>query len=553
MTMKKLLLIIASTLFSLAINAQTFQLVKNVNTSPDNAQLNVNCSFREMGGKLYYVYIDQATTKQTLFVSDGTSAGTNAISPSNVNVEGHIIVGGNKIYFFATDGINGKEPWVSDGTPAGTMMLKNINASTSDFDSQTYSSNFLSADSTKAFFKANDGTTGNELWVTDGTALGTVFVADVTPGSSGGQPSNSNINITTALGTNIKNGKLFFIATGGAWVSDGTAVGTHTLIANGTGGASQFISFNGAMYFFGNSGSGNGLWKTDGTIIGTQLIYNTTFYTINEFAIYNNFLYFTHNNADVLYKSDGTTLGTNSVTPLPGNMTNVASCQMTVANNTLFLRSNTSALGTELYKLDNTTNTIVLVKDIAAGSLNAMQPNVYEDKKIFQVYDNKVWFFAFTNTTFPGYLSQMYSSDGTSAGTIVHSPLNNDGGWAGGLGNNYSMFAASFGLFMIYNNPTTGDELYMYTTTAGVNEKSSNSNAFSIYPNPTNSVINVECLMFNKDVKTITITDVLGKIHLSKTITDNNTQLNVSDLTKGIYFVTLTSSNKTSTQKVIIN
>ncbi len=94
---------------------------------------------------------------------------------------------------------------------------------------------------------------------------------------------------------------------------------------------------------------------------------------------------------------------------------------------------------------------------------------------------------------------------------------------------------------------------YSISSQVGINELINKTILFTIYPNPTNSVINVECLMFNKDVTTITITDVLGKTHLSKTITDNNTQLNVSDFAKGIYFVTLTSSNKTSTQKVIIN
>src|SRR5262245_57665670 len=33
------------------------------------------------------------------------------------------------------------------------------------------------------YFSANDGTTGTELWKTDGTATGTVLVKDIRPGS----------------------------------------------------------------------------------------------------------------------------------------------------------------------------------------------------------------------------------------------------------------------------------------------------------------------------------------------------------------------------------
>jgi ELWxxDGT repeat protein len=161
--MKKTLLLIF-TLVSLSILAQTFNLVKNVNTNPDNGYVSINCSFKEVNGKLYYVFPDQASSKNALYVSDGTSAGTNMISPNNVNITSNLIAGGNKLYFYASDGINGVEPWVSDGTTAGTFMLKNINPSTNDNSSQTMFLSFLSADANKAFFKGNDGLTGDELW-----------------------------------------------------------------------------------------------------------------------------------------------------------------------------------------------------------------------------------------------------------------------------------------------------------------------------------------------------------------------------------------------------
>ena len=65
-------------------------------------------------------------------------------------------------------------------------------------------------------------------------------------------------------------------------------------------------------------------------------------------------------------------------------------------------------------------------------------------------------------------------------------------------------------------------------------------------------MLSAECLVFNKNPTTLKITNTLGQTVLLKNITENNTQLNVSDLVKGIYFMTLTSDGKMGKQKLII-
>ena len=40
-----------------------------------------------------------------------------------------------------------------------------------------------------AFFAADGGTNGTELWMSDGTETGTVLVKDINPGSGGSFPS----------------------------------------------------------------------------------------------------------------------------------------------------------------------------------------------------------------------------------------------------------------------------------------------------------------------------------------------------------------------------
>ncbi|MFB8790888.1 MAG: ELWxxDGT repeat protein [Potamolinea sp.] len=49
-------------------------------------------------------------------------------------------------------------------------------------------SNFTNVNGT-LYFTASNGTNGIELWKTDGTASGTVFVADINPGSASSYPS----------------------------------------------------------------------------------------------------------------------------------------------------------------------------------------------------------------------------------------------------------------------------------------------------------------------------------------------------------------------------
>ena len=75
------------------------------------------------------------------------------------------------------DGTHGDELWESDGTAAGTLMVDDI-----DPGSDSSSPNYLTVVGGTLFFTANDGTTGKELWESDGTTAGTRIVKDINPG-----------------------------------------------------------------------------------------------------------------------------------------------------------------------------------------------------------------------------------------------------------------------------------------------------------------------------------------------------------------------------------
>lgn len=63
----------------------------------------------------------------------------------------------------------------------------------------------------------------------------------------------------------------------------------------------------------------------------------------------------------------------------------------------------------------------------------------------------------------------------------------------------------------------------------------------AVYPNPFNDVLNIS---ETKDLKTVTVTDAAGR--LIKTVEKPSTAIQLSDLEKGVYFVTLYFKNGTS-------
>src|SRR3954451_9617952 len=78
------------------------------------------------------------------------------------------------------DGVHGLEPWRSDGTPAGTTLLRDIRPGLPDsIGTENYNAS-PRADG-RIVFPANDGITGNELWISDGTTEGTYLLKNIAP------------------------------------------------------------------------------------------------------------------------------------------------------------------------------------------------------------------------------------------------------------------------------------------------------------------------------------------------------------------------------------
>jgi len=183
--------------------------------------------------KIYFVASGSGSGQDTgreLWKSDGFFAGTtvvkdiisgagNSIAASS---PAYLTVVGNRLFFVADDGVKGRELWKSDGTTAGTVLVKDINTLAAAVGTQDSEPTDLHHVNGKLFFLADDGVSGRELWVSDGSTGGTVRVKDIIAG-----PGDAGIQDMTVVGD-----VLCFTADNGVngrevWLSDGTAAGTQ--------------------------------------------------------------------------------------------------------------------------------------------------------------------------------------------------------------------------------------------------------------------------------------------------------------------------------------
>lgn len=267
---------------------------------------------RAVGNTLFFADninpIEERTVDIELWKSDGTDGGTvvvkdiNPTGSSNLDLLGDI---NGTLFFSADNGTNGRELWKSDGTETGTVLIKDINPGSASSISPTPLDPRLNPPSQltdvngTAFFVADNGTNGNELWKSDGTNSGTSLVKDIFAGSQGSTPDNL---------TNV-NGTLFFTVNDGSngtelWKSDGSETGT-TLVADINPGANSsnpnnLTNVDGILYFSADDGTnGTELWKSDGTASGTVLVSD-----INPGSASSNPENFTELNGEIYFSAD---------------------------------------------------------------------------------------------------------------------------------------------------------------------------------------------------------------------------------------------------------
>ena len=334
------------------------------------------------------------------------------------------------VYFVAHDG---SSPAVSQiwATASGTTMMAASFA-------PAYTAGSLPASGTTPtatlgstlIFVANDGTQGPAVWASDGTALGTVFLAPVDPANF--------VVFTTAQGDE----EVYWVGDStsgpGFWETDGTLAGTTMLKSlpsptySGYGyswGHYNLTVADGQLFF--TSADGNGgqdLWVSDGTAAGTTVVqdfigtdtYNgsTTYFSLNvsNLTAAAGTLFFTAfdpTGGTDLWTSNGTTAGTTQLDDFKsssgyGSYYDSSITNLTAAAGKLFFVADPGTSGPQPWASDGTPDGTVLLADVNPGSTGSAPSD-------FTQLGNDVYFFMNESATTVG----LWQSDGTAAGTAM--------------------------------------------------------------------------------------------------------------------------------------
>ncbi len=428
--MKIFLLIVF--LFSVLI-ADEVRLVKNINTTTKDAfnVVNNNLNLVEMGNKLYFI-ADTNGTDTLYSYSDSTQSFTPIKSFNDARGK-KLIVFNNRVYFEANEENGNFTLWYSDGTPGGTGHVSVSGFGVDDYIATTNKLYFtlnnnlyvigndgttptlLKTDiapqdlydvgSDTIFFRGIDTTHGTELWISDGTSVGTYIFKDINSGNEGSYPE-----YFIKMG-----GYIYFVA------NDGTH--GRELYRTDTGGSSNLVKdinsgtnssdilyltlYKNKLYF--RALESKQLWISDGS--GEQTVHvDNVSGAIRGLIVSNNLLYI--NTTAGLYKYDGV----NPIAQLSNNIipkSNTYNNHMFNFANTLIFTAGKTQSGYEIYKSDGDTATTVLIKDIDPGT-GSSEPRSYT------TMNGKLYFIA--NDKQHGY--ELWKSDGTTDGTLLVKDLN---------------------------------------------------------------------------------------------------------------------------------
>ncbi|MCA9063305.1 MAG: hypothetical protein KDA96_09610 [Planctomycetaceae bacterium] len=215
-------------------------------------------SLASWNGRL--VYLDSnSSLREDVFVSDGTTAGTVAMSsvrdamPVGSSMTSVVPLKNQLVITVQNESTSSL--WISDGTGRGTHQLRS-----------TDNGRFLtvpSASEAKIFFKLYGENITNELWVTDGTEAGTLPVV----------PTGSDVPVSGVQLPHPGLDGVFFegrVGTekAGVWYSNGTASGTvpvETIFSRSVYRGGTDVRGHFAFWLpFRNS-----IWVSDGTESGT--------------------------------------------------------------------------------------------------------------------------------------------------------------------------------------------------------------------------------------------------------------------------------------------
>jgi ELWxxDGT repeat protein len=443
----------------------------------------------DVDGKLYFSALDHSHGRE-LWVSNGTPSGTmlyhDVVSGAESSHPRELTAVGKEIVYVAMDKIRGRnifrntqnetfldtlysttlpprnlfgceasygfvEGWAEYGLEPYWSKNPTLNR-LADIAEGTASSNpkwlGCSATGDHLYFSADDTMHGRELWMSDGTELGTYQIQDIA-----NHGSSSMLNLGAKIG-NIH----YFVYRGQGgkrdqlYRSDGTPSGTYPL--KSLDRFRWMTVFKDRLYF----ADERYIYSTDGTAKHTHLYSPSTQLLSVPYAskpvVFHDKLYFfgrEQTQGEQLYCIDGAN-SLDRVSHFPTSGSHFSN--LTVMGDRLYFAASDGAThGIELWKSNGTLGGISLVKDIVNGSGSSTP-------KALTVFRGKLYFTA--NTALDG--RELWVSDGSESGTKMLSDINAQVGFSSDP--KHLTVSETYLYFTAYE-PQRGRELWRTDGTSG--------------------------------------------------------------------------------------
>lgn len=357
-------------------------------------------------GRVYFRAIEESRVGEThnLWTSDGTSLGTREVldlAPGEYEADlANLTAFGSGVVFSCDDGFLGTEPWFSNGMAAGTRPLADVLPGVGGGVGSKPQS-FVDLPGA-TLFQADGAGLGSELWRTDGSAVGTSLVANLTfLGSS-----------TLSDGVRIGSRAFYRYSGSGSKIltTDGTAVGTRLLELSSTYPVTSLTASSDRVahtFIRINTGSNtvNQIVKLgDGSTTYVSIPAGSsapTFGFTVEDRVY--FTYDAGGTGRELWSESGLV---RDIQPGPGSSD--PGMTLRLGWNGLLLFSAIDANGGELWRSDGTSAGTTLVSDISPGPASSTpREGRVTDRGVFFVADH------------PSFGTELWITDGTPAGTSV--------------------------------------------------------------------------------------------------------------------------------------
>lgn len=320
---------------------------------------------------------------------------------------------GDNVYFVADDGVNGQEVWVSDGSELGTEMLMDLNP----FGSS--GAGYLAASSNLLYFTGYDGLTGRSIWRTDGSTSGAVRLGDMLPGNP---VWGTEDPLFVSSGSTMYFQADDVAAYGQLWMTDGAPATTHVVSAPTIypydSMPAWLTEFDGKLWFTATNqlymDDVSALYQTDGTELGTERFFDPALSGLSfveDPRKINGTLVFTAFDSSFrrqMWTTDGTVGGAIDLTGFAGSGL-VQYAEIVEFQDELYFMADDGVHGYELYATDGTSDGTRLVKDINPGSGSSSWGSLGQTA----ILGDMLYFIARNDT----YGAELWRTDGTEAGT----------------------------------------------------------------------------------------------------------------------------------------